>query len=250
MDYLARFVVEIISQLDLSKLYAGYADRGGEAIAPEVLLGLLFYGYATGTFSSRKLEKATYENLGFRYVGGGLHPVSRYDCELSDNLSGRVGRFVCADIDVGKVSRQVGVGESQFGWEQDLCGCLEEPCSQLWAVDLIRRQNYERKLASCCNWVSKPIKGKSNCPKIWSCQMRSACARAFGNLANAKAVLEARAQERYEAEKAEYDRKVREREAKARKHRKRSRGRAPKNLLKQVRARKTSTTSHKLSYAS
>ena len=43
-DHLARFVVDIISQLDLSKLYAGCAERGGEAIAPEVLLGLLFYG--------------------------------------------------------------------------------------------------------------------------------------------------------------------------------------------------------------
>ena len=67
-EHLARFVVEIISQLDLSKIYAGYAERGGEAIAPEVLLGLLFYGYATGEFSSRRIEKASYENLGFRYV--------------------------------------------------------------------------------------------------------------------------------------------------------------------------------------
>lgn len=64
-DHLARFVVDIVSQLDLSKIYAGYAERGGEAIAPEVLLGLLFYGYASGRFSSRKLEKATYEDLGF-----------------------------------------------------------------------------------------------------------------------------------------------------------------------------------------
>ena len=61
-EHLARFVVEIISQLDLSKIYAGYAERGGEAIAPEVLLGLLFYGYATGEFSSRRIEKASYEN--------------------------------------------------------------------------------------------------------------------------------------------------------------------------------------------
>lgn len=73
-EHLARFVVDIISQLELSKIYAGYAERGGEAIAPEVLLGLLFYGYATGAFSSRKIEKATYENLGFRDVAGGLHP--------------------------------------------------------------------------------------------------------------------------------------------------------------------------------
>ena len=42
--------------------------------APQVLLGLLFYGYATGVFSSRKIEKASYESIPFRYIAGGLHP--------------------------------------------------------------------------------------------------------------------------------------------------------------------------------
>src|SRR3990172_3985121 len=73
-NHLARFVVVVISEVDLNKVYARYAEQGGEAIAPEALMGLLFYGYATGVFSSLKIEKATYENLGFRYVAGGLHP--------------------------------------------------------------------------------------------------------------------------------------------------------------------------------
>ena len=34
----------------------------------------MFYGYATGVFSSRKIEKATYESLPFRFLAGGLHP--------------------------------------------------------------------------------------------------------------------------------------------------------------------------------
>ncbi len=41
-NHLARFVVDVIAELDLSKLYARYAPEGGEAIAPEILLGLLF----------------------------------------------------------------------------------------------------------------------------------------------------------------------------------------------------------------
>ncbi len=57
-NHLARFVVDVIAQLDLSSIYGRYAPVGGEAIAPEILLGLLFYGYATGVFSSRKIEKA------------------------------------------------------------------------------------------------------------------------------------------------------------------------------------------------
>jgi transposase len=73
-QHLARFVVDLITHLDLRRIYAQYAPQGGEAIAPEILLGLLFYGYATGLFSSRKIEKATYESIPFRFIAGGLHP--------------------------------------------------------------------------------------------------------------------------------------------------------------------------------
>ncbi len=73
-DHLARFVVDSVAQLDLSALYARYGTRGGEPYAPEVLLGLLLYGYATGVFSSRKIERATYEAVPFRFIAGNLHP--------------------------------------------------------------------------------------------------------------------------------------------------------------------------------
>src|SRR5437764_14534140 len=73
-SHLARFVVDCVAQLDLSGLYSRYGTRGGEAYAPEVLLGLLFYGYATGVFSSRKIERATYETVPFRFLAGELHP--------------------------------------------------------------------------------------------------------------------------------------------------------------------------------
>ena len=73
-NHLARFVVDIAAQLDVSGIYARYAPIGGAAIAPEVLLGLLFHGYATGLFSSRKMERATYESMPFRFIAGGLHP--------------------------------------------------------------------------------------------------------------------------------------------------------------------------------
>ncbi|MGZ9221709.1 MAG: transposase, partial [Anaerolineales bacterium] len=69
-DHLARFVVDMIAKLDLSRIYGQYGPVAGESIAPEILLGLLFYGYATGVFSSRKIEKATYENIPFRFIAG------------------------------------------------------------------------------------------------------------------------------------------------------------------------------------
>ncbi len=73
-NHLARFIVDVISQLDLSGLYARYAPIGGVAIAPEILLGLLFYGYASGVFSTRKIERATAESIPFRFIASGLQP--------------------------------------------------------------------------------------------------------------------------------------------------------------------------------
>ena len=73
-DHLARFVVQMISKLDLSNIYGAYGSKGGTPIAPEILLGMLIYGYATGIFSSRGLEKASYESIPFRFIAGNLHP--------------------------------------------------------------------------------------------------------------------------------------------------------------------------------
>ncbi|GAC1399839.1 MAG: hypothetical protein NVSMB65_17770 [Chloroflexota bacterium] len=73
-EHLARFVVDAIAQMDLSALYGRYGTRGGEAYAPEILVGLLFYGYATGVFSTRKLERATFESIPCRYIAGDRHP--------------------------------------------------------------------------------------------------------------------------------------------------------------------------------
>lgn len=73
-DHLARFVVEIIERLDLSDLVGRYAGRGQAAHHPSVLLGLLIYGYATGTFSSRKIERATHDSVAFRFIAANTHP--------------------------------------------------------------------------------------------------------------------------------------------------------------------------------
>ena len=73
-DHLARFIVEVIDGLDLTALTSQYAGRGTKAHHPATLLAILVYGYATGVFSSRKLERATYDSVAFRYIAGNSHP--------------------------------------------------------------------------------------------------------------------------------------------------------------------------------
>src|ERR1700756_4033561 len=72
--HLARFVVEVIGSLDLRAMTGGYRGSGEASYHPAVLLGLLVYGYATGVFSSRKLERATYDSVAFRFIAANDHP--------------------------------------------------------------------------------------------------------------------------------------------------------------------------------
>jgi len=73
-SHLARFIVDIVSQLDLREPSATYAGKGVKAYHPSMLVALMFYGYATGVFSSRKLEQATYDSIAFRYITANSHP--------------------------------------------------------------------------------------------------------------------------------------------------------------------------------
>jgi transposase len=73
-EHLARFVVEVVEQLDLRALRESYAGRGSAAYHPEMLVALLFYGYATDVRASRKLEAATYESVPFRFIAANSHP--------------------------------------------------------------------------------------------------------------------------------------------------------------------------------
>ena len=72
-DHLARFIVEGVGPLDLSKLTRQYAGRGSKAHHPATLLAILVYGDATGIFSSRRLEQATYDSVACRYLAAGSH---------------------------------------------------------------------------------------------------------------------------------------------------------------------------------
>ena len=72
--HLARYIVEVIAQLDTSAMLKSYRGSGSAGYHPTMMLGLLVYGYATGVFSSRKIERATYDSVAFRYIAANDHP--------------------------------------------------------------------------------------------------------------------------------------------------------------------------------
>ncbi len=124
-EHLARFVVDRVALLDLSALYARYGPRGGEPYAPEVLLGLLLYGYATGVFSSRKIERATYEAVPFRFIAGNLHPD--HDTLATDraHLPARTEGSLRADPLARAGGRRAERRHDQPGRDQGACRCVQ-----------------------------------------------------------------------------------------------------------------------------
>ena len=72
--HLARFIVEIVEQLDVKAMERVYGTSGSAPFHPTLLLSILVYGYATGVFSSRKLEHTTYDSIAFRFVAADEHP--------------------------------------------------------------------------------------------------------------------------------------------------------------------------------
>jgi transposase len=74
--HLARFVVEVIEGLDLRAFIGSYRGSGSASYHPEMLLGLLVYGYATGVFSSRNPgeSRGTYDSVAFRFIAANDHP--------------------------------------------------------------------------------------------------------------------------------------------------------------------------------
>jgi transposase len=71
---LARFIVEVVETLDTGEIEAAYRGGGSAPYPPKMMLALLFYCYAQGVFSSRKIERATYERIPVLYITGGVHP--------------------------------------------------------------------------------------------------------------------------------------------------------------------------------
>src|SRR5665647_888617 len=86
-DHLSRFIVDIVDRLNFRHIYNRYKGVGSTPYDPKMLLALLFYGYATGVFSSRKIEAATYDSVAFRFVAGNHHPDH-------DTISGFRKRFL------------------------------------------------------------------------------------------------------------------------------------------------------------
>lgn len=224
-DHLARFIVAIIELLDLSAIYAHYAPVGGIAYAPEILLGLLFYGYATGVFSSRKIEKATYESIPFRFIAGGLHPdhdtIANFRKIFLDEIVDLFAQVLVIACELGVLK----LGNISLDGSK-----IHADASKSHAVSYGRLLELEQQLKTEVKELLSlgETTDKADLPEGLQIEAEvSLRQKRLANLEQAKAVLEERAKERYEAQRAEYEAKMHEREEKIQQSGHKPRGRAP-----------------------
>lgn len=226
-QHLARFVVDIIAQLELNQIYKQYAPIGGEAIAPEILLGLLFYGYATGVFSSRKIEKATYESIPFRFIAGGLHPDHDTIAHFRKTFLEEIKDLFVQILLVAQAAGVLKLGNLSLDGSK-----IHADASKSHAVSYGRLVELEaelkREVQELLTLGEQADQGEVELPEglVLEDELNLRQARLM-NLAQARKVLEERANERYAAEKAEYEAKMKERTKKARKRHHKPKGRPP-----------------------
>jgi transposase len=225
-DHLARFVVDTIAQLDLAAIYRRYGTRGGQPYAPEILLGLLFYGYATGVFSSRKIERATFETVPFRFIAGNLHPDHDTLATFRKTFLPELKDLFVQVLLLAQVAGVLKLGTISLDGTKvhaDASKSKAVSYKHLLALEAHLRAEVEQLFA-----LSEQA-DQADLPDglVLSDEIAIRQAR-LARLAEAKAVLEARAKERTALSQAEYDAKMQEREAKARRTGRTPRGRAPK----------------------
>ena len=224
-EHLAHFVVKIVKQLDLSCIYSQYGARGGEPYDPPILLGLLFYGYATGVFSSRQIEKKSYSSIPYIYIAGGLHPdhdtINTFRKDFLDEIKQLFVQIllIAQAIEVLELSHvsldgtkiHADASKSKAVSYKRLLELEAQLQAEVEELFILGQQAEQTELPNGLNLVTEIAFRRE---------------RLF-NLSQAKSVLKLRAEARYQTQLAEYEAKVRERAEKEKETGRKLGGRKP-----------------------
>lgn len=223
--HLARFVVEVIAGLDLRAMTGSYRGSGEASYHPTVLLGLLVYGYATGVFSSRKLERATYDSVAFRFIGANQHPDH-------DTIASFRRRFLkqieTLFVQVLMMAREMGM--LKLGTVALDGTKIHANASRHSALSYERAGQIERQLREEVAKLTAMAEAADQADVPDGMSIPEELARRekrLAEIARARAIIEARAKQRYAREQAEHDAKMAARAAKSAATGKKPGGRPP-----------------------
>jgi transposase len=210
--HLARFVVEVIERLDLSAMVNAYRGSGSAPYHPRMLLGLLVYGYATGVFSSRQLERATYDSVAFRFIAANDHPdhdtIASFRRRFLKEIEGLFVQLLLLAREKGMLK----MGTVALDGTKILANASKHS-----ALSYEHAGRIEAQLkAEVAELLAKAeAADQSDAPDSLSIPDELARREErLQKLSEARAKIEARAKERFEREQAEHQAKLAAREAK------------------------------------
>jgi transposase len=225
-DHLARFVVDIVEDLDFKHIYNQYKGVGSTPYDPKLLMSLLFYGYATGVFSSRKIEQGTYDSVAFRFIAGNHHPdhdtISSFRKRFLPEIKGMFKEILL----IGKELKLVKMGNIYIdGTKVQANASRHKAMSYEYMKKL--EQQLESEIETLLDLANKQDEKEASIDADIPEEIRMRKDR-LEKIKEAKKIVENRAAERYKKEKEDYDQKMQKRNEKQDKTGKNPRGRAPK----------------------
>jgi transposase len=225
-DHLARFVVDIVSRLDLSPIRNSYAGRGSDAYPPSMMTALLFYSYATGVFSSRKIERGTYDSVALRYVAVNTHPdhdtIASFRRRFLEELKSLFTQLLLVAHEMGLMK----LGSVSLDGTK-----IKANASKHHALSWEHACKLEKQLKGEIEQLLRKAQRADQEDLPEGMKIPEELSRRESRLeaiAAAKAEIERRAAERFAKEQQEHQAKLADRQAKEKSTGKKPRGRAPK----------------------
>ena len=224
-DHLARFVVEIVEQLDFSALTLQYRGSGSEAYHPQMLAALLIYGYATGNYSSRKIEQACYDSIAFRFIAANTHPDHDTLCAFRRRFLPELQRLFVQVLQIAGQMKLLKLGAIALdGTKMHANASRHNALSHGRASQMEERLKQE--VSELLRRAEQTDKADEKSPLDIPAELSRRETR-LAAIAAAKAEIERRAAERLAREQAEYEAKLAAREQKAKDKGKRPGGKPP-----------------------
>jgi transposase len=212
-DHLVHFIMDAVEELDLSGARVNERGTGDAQYPPRLLLGLLIYSYATGVFSSRQIERGTYEQVAVRLLCADTHPdhdtICTFRREQRQLLARSFGRVLelaaqCKVLKVGAITVAIDGTKVLASASKHAAVSYGRAGELMQELDL----EVEELLRKAEDADSTPLEDGLSIPaEVQRRQERK------GQLAKARAEIEARAEARAALELLEYERKVAAREA-------------------------------------
>lgn len=226
-NHLSRFVIDIVEQLDLSEFENAYRGTGSDPYHPSIMLELLFYGYATGIFSSRKLERATHDSVPFRYICRDYHPDYRTIANFRKRFLNEITEVFKQILLIAKEMGQLELGTISLDGTK-----IKANASKHKALSWEYANKLEKQIQDEIDKLLKMAETADNSETDRGLDIVEELKRREDRLkkiADAKAEIEDRAKARYDEEKKDYDKKIKNRKEKEEKTGKKSKRKKPKS---------------------